>query len=213
LTLLTATSPHHTSFSLSHTTYTTIHNDSTLSFSFRRGCRPRECGGDGSGGARTSARPAQGRVKERRFSRKPRVHGLSIDVWDHTYIHTRRNGRRRVEVLQHSVLGVCVCVAMFSETTGAMCPSHNKYIHVSPAPSLSRSPRSSDPTHRPFTVDHLRRYGYGRSSTAARPFRRALCRSIENAILLYCTHTRARILYIQPLWRFNRETTTFRPSC
>lgn len=156
-------------------------------------------------------------MKERWFSRKPRVHGLSIDVWDHTYIHTRRNGRRRVEVLQHSVLGVCVCVWLCLAKRPKQCAPHiiNIYTSLPPLPSLSRSPRSSDPTRRLTAADHLRRYGYGRSSTAARPFRRALCRSIENAILLYCTHTRthARILYIQPLWRFNRETTTFRPSC
>lgn len=54
-----------------------------------------------------------------------------------------------------------------------------------------------------------RHYSYGRS-TAALSSSGAHCRSIENAILLYCTLTHILYIYIQPLWRFNRETTTFR---
>lgn len=110
----------------------------------------------------------------------------------------RRNGRRRVEVLQHSVFDVCVCVAMFSETTGAVCPSHNKYIHVSPSPRLARSSRSLLPPPlqlRPQPPPPV----LFRSSL---PFNRK-----RHFIVLY-THT--YYTYIQPLWRFNRETTTFR---
>jgi len=61
--------------------------------------------------------------------------------WDphtcaNTHEHTPEYGRR-VEVLQHSVLRrvyslICVCAAMFNETTGAVCPSHNKYTRLSP---------------------------------------------------------------------------------
>lgn len=105
---------------------------------------------------------------------------------------------------------------MFSETTGAAaaCPSHNKYTRLSL--TLSLSPRHTpSPRSPPFHLVIPCRHSYTAAATAAARPSGALCRSIENAILLYCTHTqisaRARI-YIQPLWRrFNRETTTFRP--
>lgn len=96
-----------------------------------------------------------------------------------------------------------VCVAMFSETTGAVCPSHNKYTRlppttftliVSPCSPLLRS------TRHPIKVTAA-------ATATARPSG-ALSRSIENAILLYCTYTH---INTQPLWWFNRETTTFRP--
>jgi len=61
----------------------------------------------------------------------------STYVCAHIHEHTPADGRRRVEVLQHSVLWrvysiICVCAAMFNETTGAVCPSHNKYTRLSP---------------------------------------------------------------------------------
>lgn len=55
-------------------------------------------------------------------------------------MHKRRNGRwLRVEVLQHSArCSRFVCVAMFSETIGALYPSYNKYTRFfTPSPSLS----------------------------------------------------------------------------
>lgn len=132
----------------------------------------------------------------------------STNVWcTHVYANKPANGRRLwVEVLQHSVLRrvyivivlyvymcVCVCAAMFNETTGAVCPSHNKYTRLSP-----RHPVTVVlllPVHLVIALPPAPPlHGlYGHSSHRRRPsFRGALCRSIENAILLYCTHAHAR---------------------
>lgn len=64
-------------------------------------------------------------------------------MWDpHTCAHTHTNTRRRtvggsgLKFYNIRCYGVCcilcVCAAMFNETTGAVCPSHNKYTRLSP---------------------------------------------------------------------------------
>jgi len=74
-----------------------------------------------------------------------------------------------------------------------VCPSHNKYTRLSP-----RHPVTVVlllPVHLVIALPPAPPlHGlYGHSSHRRRPsFRGALCRSIENAILLYCTHAHAR---------------------
>lgn len=60
----------------------------------------------------------------------------------HRHTHTHTNTRRRtvggsgLKFYNIRCYGVCciicVCAAMFNETTGAVCPSHNKYTRLSP---------------------------------------------------------------------------------
>lgn len=74
---------------------------------------------------------------------------------------------------------------MFSETTGAVCPSHNKYTRLSTVTlfrpdSAGSPPPPPPPTRKP--MPQLRPHSHRHPFSSG-----AHCRSIENAILLYCT--------------------------